>query len=132
MIYLKITKNEKKVLTNVKFDATIGPSPAGVNPISPPVPHSPPKGSQSYPCWFAQRGFFFGATLLYPSGSQINHTDNLKSRKNMSGLHGKCRGGGVSLAYPRTSHIFLSCLSHRRYRNPANRQPNPANTCETP
>ena len=26
----------------------------------------------------------------------------------MSGLHSKCRGGGVSLAYPRTSHIFIS------------------------
>lgn len=25
----------------------------------------------------------------------------------MSGLHSKCRGGGVSLAYPRTSHIFI-------------------------
>ena len=51
-------------------------------------------------------GFLFGGGVS-PNGSQINHIDNLKSRKNMSGLHSKCRGGGVSLAYPRTSHIFI-------------------------
>jgi len=51
-------------------------------------------------------GFLFGERVS-PNGSQINHIDNLKSRKNMSGLHSKWQGGPVSLAYPRPADFFI-------------------------
>ena len=103
MVYLKITKKVKRGLTNRKNDATIGPSPAGVNPIS---PRSPQRFAK-LPLLVRPAGVFSLGGWGSPRGSQINHIDNLKSRKNMSGLHSKCRGGGVTLAYPRTSHIFI-------------------------
>ena len=114
MVYHKITKNEKKVLTNREFDATIGPSPAGVNPIHTPVPRFPPNGSQSYmngpPCWFAQRGFFLWGPLSPPMVRKLTIPITLKVEK-------ICRvcianAGGVGCpSRTRARAIFLSCLS---------------------
>jgi hypothetical protein len=103
MVYLKITKKVKRGLTNRKNDATIGPSPAGVNPIS----LQAPQRFAKLPLLVRPAGVFSLGTPVPPRGSQIAHIDNLKSRKNMSSLHSKCRGGGVTLACPRTSHIFI-------------------------
>ena len=66
-------------------------------------------------------GFLFGGGGFFPNGSQINHIDNLKSRKNMSGLHSKWQGGPVSLAYPRTVRFifYLSLIIALPVRQPA-------------
>ena len=112
-------------MTNAENDATIGPRPAGVNPIHTQAPRfSPQRFAKLHewpPCWFAQRGVFCLGTRFFPNGSQINHIDNLKSRKNMSGLHSKWQGGPVSLAYPRTVRFifYLSLIIALPVRQPA-------------
>jgi len=62
--------------------------------------NGPPVGSPS-------GGFSVWGAGFFPNGSQINHIDNLKSRKNMSGLHSKWQGGPVSLAYPHPADFFI-------------------------
>jgi len=67
-------------------------------------PAGSPNGSQNGPRWFSGGVFLLGTLEV----RKIPCMDNLKITKNMSGLHSKCRGGGVSLAYPRTAKYFYN------------------------
>ena len=52
-------------------------------------------------------GFPVGLFLSLPlMVRKIPCMDNLKNRKNMSGLHSNWQGGGVALAHPRTAKYF--------------------------
>ena len=108
MVYLKITKKVKRGLTNRKNDATIGPSPAGVNPISTPVPFSPPKGSQSYPLLVRPAGVFLWGTRFSPMVRKLTISITLKVEKICRVCIAYAGGVGCPLRTRTQSDFFLS------------------------